>query len=800
MAYTAKGAPTRKGIISRKLAIVMGGAAVAFMLLLILYFYLSFAAIANNYNHPNAKAIPPKINASIQSQDILTYSNSKQLVPFILVSYTSSNASSAIANASIFKYPPPSMIYVLNISNECFSCGNTAAIISSLSKNLQRYGLIKGMGNISTISLSNIRSLPPNSILVILNGLIPASMLNSSSGTNISDLTYLLNRHTSIIYVGDDFSRMLLPDSIVVPTPQSLKTAYLATKPFSGNALSGSFYFNGSTFSFSNGTNYGSVTYTNAYNGSIVAFSSTPNSWPSNESGADVAKSIRLLFWLPKYAYGSRELTFPATKGSQFGILLNSIQIFSNSTILKSSRNSTIRVAITANTTYAYARSNDTYKYIYTSPSMYSNGSISISDQVITNQSVPINFTIYTHSSVPINITPSLTIYNTNLTPVYNLPLPFIHGVPNNFTFLRSEVLLLPPARAYILKLHNFLGVEYSAALFNVSPVSITPISQNLTNGSFVFSATSQSLPITNIPYSISLNNLYPSNGVITNGRIIYYLPKGTPAITGGLNFSMDILGSKSYYQEQFYNAPFSINEQYIEIAIVVAVMLVMIIFVRAPNNDEFYIDVPGLPEEKKIPISLKAQDVVYIFDKLNVQYHWKYMPLSKTEIRSAISNYIRYNNIPVSLTYNNVERILDKLVVNKYLIAADNLYAPTQWTEQSGHDIDYLATFKKMRIYLVTHAYIFTDLDMSQNADMVATLRNEKKYIVIYSKTSKFQKVPIYKGYKTYIVFLNSYKLEEFKEQLYGASTIEAEELKMYIGAEYVKLVDADNPNEMMN
>jgi len=175
-------------------------------------------------------------------------------------------------------------------------------------------------------------------------------------------------------------------------------------------------------------------------------------------------------------------------------------------------------------------------------------------------------------------------------------------------------------------------------------------------------------------------------------------------------------------------------------------------------------------------------------------------MPLSKAEIKAAITSYIKYNNIPVGLTYSNIERILDQLTVNNYLVNADNLYAPTQWETQSKHDVEYLATFKKLRLWFVTHAYIFTDVDMSDSSDIVATLHNERKYVVIFSKTSKFQRIPIYTGSKTYIAFLNAFKLDEFKTDISNTYTPEAEELKMYIAAEYVKLVDADNPEGLLN
>jgi len=277
-------------------------------------------------------------------------------------------------------------------------------------------------------------------------------------------------------------------------------------------------------------------------------------------------------------------------------------------------------------------------------------------------------------------------------------------------------------------------------------------------------------------------------------------VPAGTPTIVGPVNITLNVQGSKFYYNTSYYpTGTSSEQQQYIEIAVVVILMLIMIIFVRSPYRDEFYIDILNLPEEKKTKIMLKASDVVGAFDKLNTQYHWKYMPLSKAEVRAAIQSNIRYSNMPVGLTYNNIEKIIDQMVVKKQLNSADNLYAPARWNEQSGHDIGYLATFKKLRIFLVTHAYIFSDLDVSAEADMVVSYHNERKFIVIHSKTSKFQKVPIYAGWKTYIVFLNSYKMEDFRNYLYNSNSEEAEELKMYISAGMVRLIDADNPKGLL-
>ena len=80
----------------------------------------------------------------------------------------------------------------------------------------------------------------------------------------------------------------------------------------------------------------------------------------------------------------------------------------------------------------------------------------------------------------------------------------------------------------------------------------------------------------------------------------------------------------------------------------------------------------------------------------------------------------------------------------------------------------------------------------------MVVTLKGEKAYVVIYSKTSKFSDIPIYPGSTTYIAFLNSSRLEDFHDLLFRNASAEIDRLRIYISEGHVKLVDADNPAEI--
>ncbi|MDE1868385.1 MAG: hypothetical protein KGH60_00230 [Candidatus Micrarchaeota archaeon] len=780
-------------IIIAAVAIVIGIAALA----LVLHSALSGA------NAPPASVPTPHyvqhISAALASQDVLSFNNSQYIVPYALVGYTSNNASALTFNATVYRSQPPTKIYLLNISDQCFNCGNTTAIEDAISKDLISYNLISGQGNLSFISVSNIGSISHNSILIILNGLLPQGLLNRVNGTNSTGVQLLLNRGTSIIYAGQDFSHTLLPGSIVVPTATQLPS-YLSTIPIPSNAigLSSNFYFNRPTFVFVNGSRFGPTSYINALNGSFVAFPNAPNSWASaSQAGRDIAKAVEQLFWLPSYSTGSGSIYVPFFNSTgETGILMQATALRYSYVNISQINNGYGRIVVTAN--YTLNQPAGAFQYVYYKPSAGLNGTVSVQPSVIANSSIPLTFTIATKSAAPVSLEPHLDIYNINMTKVTSIPLPFT-SASGNFTFLKYLNFYVGPG-SYIASLKGFSNQEYGASYFTVPPINFTLANANYSSGSFLFFVTSMRQPLNGISYKISINNQYQALGTIYNGTLSYTLPKGTPTIFGNITFTISMLSQNFYFPASNAAPVIKINSEYIEVAIVAAIIIMMVLLVKAPNRDEFYIDVPSLPEQKKIPIRMKANELIGVFDKLNMYYHWKYMPLSKAEIKSAIANNIRVNNMPVSLTYNNIELMLNELAFNGMLVSADDLYAPKEWVQQSGHDIEYLATFKKLRIFLVTHAYVFTDIDASTTSDIVATLHGERKYVVIYSKTSKFMKLPTFADAKTYLVFLNSYKLDQFKQNLFGSMSKEAEELKMYISVGSVRLVDADDPKDLID
>ena len=139
-----------------------------------------------------------------------------------------------------------------------------------------QYNLIKSSANVTIIAPSSLLSLPNDSLIVVINGLLPSDFYNNVT-SNYTLLQYLLNKHDSILYAGQSLTNMLLPDSIVTPAPPLPYT--LSSYPYTPNAgnlslrKNDAFYFDNSTFRFTYGNIYdGYLTYINTLNGTSQHF------------------------------------------------------------------------------------------------------------------------------------------------------------------------------------------------------------------------------------------------------------------------------------------------------------------------------------------------------------------------------------------------------------------------------------------------------------------------------------------------------------------------------------------------
>jgi len=746
---------------------------------------------------PPPVVLPTLLSSYVSYQALLDYNGSLFIAPYAAVSYTESNLTGLYINATLLKSRFPSHIYLLNASQAgCVNCGDFQAFADGIKSELSLYGLTSEVGNLTIVNESSLSSIANDSILIIPDGLMPEALLSNYSSSNITLIHHLLDMGTSVIYIGQGFSRVVLPNGVIVPNSR-IPNYMFTTSPTTSNSV---FSFDSPTFAFSSGANYGPVTYVNAFNGSIVAFSNYLSSWPTPSLAAsDVAKAVSKGFWLPTYSKGSYELAFNASKSvtGTAGIEIMAPRI--NYTIQNADALASGWLHISEYTNSSYGISGKSlYRYINEPSSYIFNGTIALPSKIIPGSSQSITMQIYTHSSTPISIQPHLSVYTSNMVKISTIPLSMI-SASGNFTFVKLLKATFLPGN-YIIQLKGFSDNLYATALFNVPPINITETYSNYTSGQFVFYLSSGGVPLTSLNYKITLNKKFPYNGTLTNGSIYYYLPKGTSEQFGKLNYSVYMLSHNFSYIASNPAPVIHITSKDIALVVVVIVLLLMVTMVRAPNRDDFFIDVPHLPKQQKTYVTLAPTEVLNAFQKLNAYYHWRYMPLSVNEVKLAIASNVRYNGIPVNLTPSNVEILLDQLVTNGMVVSAGDLYAPKSWIDESKHDVEYLAVFKKLRLYMVTHAYVFTDLDMSQTSDINVVIGGERHNIVIYAPSSRFKNIPVFANTKTYIAFLNDDRLEDFKDRLYSMADPGAEQLKLYISAGYVKLISMESPENLFD
>ena len=344
-----------------------------FFAALVLYVDYMFAQ-ANAAVKTQLKVSQPHLGTSIFDEELLYYNYSEYLYPYVGVSYIVSNASQININASLYKYMPPSRVFILNYTDACYECGNVIETVASMRANMTRYGIGGMSANLTTINLRDLGSLPNDSILIVLNGLLPISFDN----TTVPLIQTLLQRHTTILYVGQNFTvQMVIGASSTQELVRTLPgyLSYGSPQHPSGKNPGAGFYFNSPTFSLSgqNASTHGYISYINAFNGSIVTFPNTLSSWKTPaQAGADLAKAISEMFWLPEYAQGFSSARTAQNESARLGVILNSIKTDLNASTYDTGY---IRAAVSVNSSINISYS--IFHYILARPAFTSNGTMS---------------------------------------------------------------------------------------------------------------------------------------------------------------------------------------------------------------------------------------------------------------------------------------------------------------------------------------------------------------------------------------------------------------------------------------
>ena len=786
-------------MVSRKKIAIIGSLILAAFIIFVLVIYLALASALSGIHPVQRINGSIAVYAGITTKGIATYNMSDQLVEYAQMDYHMYNVTSANIVLTTFAKNPIFRIYLVNSSVSCYKCVDYRQLYANLSTDLGMYGLLRNYTSLENVSLDDINSTRNGSVIILATGLFPASLLPDTGlpltpGVSNITLLNLLARGDYVIYAGTGFSQMIQSGNIYLTpnaTLSALAGAGLETYPHT-NVTKSSLFFNTPTFNFLKGKRYGAVSYTNtSLNWTVIAFSNYPDVIWSNSSDAanDLARVVSSRFWMQRIALGTYNITGDSKSLQGNATLLTTDLLINNSAAAAEEINSSYSL-IHVNASNAVSWQDAEFPFTV---SFSSNGTIGVPSDIGYGTQVPLQIKVSSQSS---SKSFSIEVVNRSLEYTYSFPLSFFNtSLPTVKYYSFGD---LPTGQYYIASLVDINGRHYGNALFFVPFLNVTAGAWNFKNGTFLFGVLSNGQVISGVPFSATINGEYNESGIITNGGINYTLPKGAILSYGDYNVSVHIL-NKNYVISELYAAPPGIPSLYIEFGIAAAVILLLNIVLRAPNREEYFIDISENPPTQKKDVTLTSDQIVNLFDTINYHRYWKYMPLTPEEVKSGISTNIRVDNTPVSVTLQNINEVLSRLSSEGKLSYMEEYYMPKRWESVSKHDTEYLTIFRQLRDYLVKHAILFTDLDQSKDADMVLTSKGKQVPVFIFSRGSGVRKIKISEQRKAFVVFINSEARYQFSDRLYGTYGKTSETLRLAIESGSITLIDTSNLDALL-
>lgn len=788
-------ANTPFGRMGRTYKIITAVVLVSLFLIAIMVLYLRSQILSLPHAQPPLTG-PITGNMRLLSDGILTFNYSRFLAGYARIRLTETNATNATVTLSIYGSQPIRPIYLVNTESYCVQCFLETNLLSDLNASLSKDGLILNRSSLNYVDINKVNSIPKGAIVIIPSGLMPNILLpniTSTEGcpryTNVT-IVNLLEDGDVILYVGKNFTRSVsCTGQIVQNTNYTEQALGINTNYTNYNLTQNPLHFNQPTFAFSPGLLYGSATSIQAFNGTIIALSNYPTTgWGQNVTflASDMATVLESRYWMDLLA-----------TGYDYGAVTPIV----NATVytLNTSIEYTGSVGSRINSSYALlvlnlSNANNSVKYDTGFRYTYRhNGLIGMPLVVGQAQNVQMDTQIFNSSGK--TVIAYVPVYNENLTLAQANP---IHVGEVGSSALYTYTSFQLPSGYYIANLEDQHGSSYSSALFYLENATITPTNLNFTDGTFIFSVSSLNQPISGAGYNISINGAYNSTGIVQNGQIVYTLPKGTLIGHGTGAFTVSLLGNSYQVPYQYLNTGVTVPPFYIEFGIAILFVVLLNRMLVPTNVDQYFIDVPDLRQSKREHAKEPPEAIIDVFEKVNLFYHWKYMPLTADEIKAGIGNNIKYGNTRISITLRNTYSILSTLMNKGMLQSADDYYAPSAWIQQSGHSIDYLAAYRKLRDYCISNAMMFTEMDASSKSDVIINSKGTQYFVKIYSKDRKITDLEISQRNRTVILFLDEESRLDFLDTLYKSYGRNAEILKMAVNYGNVRLVDTDNLDDL--
>ncbi len=171
-------------------------------------------------------------------------------------------------------------------------------------------------------------------------------------------------------------------------------------------------------------------------------------------------------------------------------------------------------------------------------------------------------------------------------------------------------------------------------------------------------------------------------------------------------------------FNENAYSIPFEVtyvkpynwyeDPVYLSLLGFFGILIIIARLFRRPEEKIYYIDIPDFPLHKLHTVKLNRDFCLLLFEKINRQYNWTYMPLTVEEIRKTLAN-IDYQGRKILTTDYNIELLMEQLREYNLIGKFKNYYAPLKWEAESKLSLKVLGTIRIVRELCLNYAFMFT-------------------------------------------------------------------------------------------
>jgi len=364
----------------------------------------------------------------------------------------------------------------------------------------------------------------------------------------------------------------------------------------------------------------------------------------------------------------------------------------------------------------------------------------------------------------------------------------------------------------YILKAEDDEGYVYAQSLLYVPPILLTfdaprpywDMEPQIIPFKVVLEADplregSSPEPLVNRRVYVTVNrspnvDIFSSPTPLTTdvgGRFNYTPPSGYVFDYGEYTFKVNVSGEiLTINAKRTKTAGWFDNPINVVIVVFIIIIVVAGVLLRRPEKPLYTIDVPDFPPLEKVVIPVSKFSVLSLFDSVNKEYKWNFMPLSAQELKNEMRRKITHKGVPILITDYNLDRVLNELIESGDVVKALNLYGLKQWESKGGRSIRYLALFRLLRNFFINNAIPFTDLNERKDCDIFATVKGEGVCTHIYTDENTFRKaLKLISAGKNFVIFESKREMDEVVKKLELSYTPTAIILKSEISSGSIML-----------